>query len=64
MVHSNLDRVFSNLIAQSNSVFIPVLILVPLLVVLRLNSVFFSASPVLFVGKSSFNKTGCGLGDR
>jgi len=33
---------------------------VPLLVVLRLNFVFLSASPVLFVGKSSLCKTGRG----
>ena len=60
MVHSNLDRAFSNLIAQSNSVFKQVLILVPLLVVLKFNFVFFSASPVLFISMSSFNKTGRG----
>jgi len=33
---------------------------VPLLVVLKLNFVFLSASPVLFVGKSSLCKTGRG----
>jgi len=60
MVLSNLVRVFSNLIAQSNSVFKSVSILVPLLVVQRLNFVFLSASPVPFIGKSSLNKTGRG----
>jgi len=34
---------------------------VPLLVVVRLNFVFFSVSPVLFVGKSLLNITGRGF---